>query len=317
LRVLTFNSHQPYLHLLATVLPWTFGVVIPRTPQGAARPWKPQIRPLPGNVTLYASVAAALNDHRWDWVLAHNVHDVMDAREAHLPGVFLVHGTLSGRIVQDRATIDRQQYLAGVRKLLEAARCRVVYISELKRDDWGLPGSVIRSTVNPEQYGGYHGTRAVVLQVCNHFRERGAMLGWDIHRAVCRGVPDLVVGENPRIPGSRIAGSWEDLKEEYRSCRVYLHTAVYPYEDGFNLAVLEAMATGMPVGMVHHPTSLVEPGVDGFSAGSVEELREQIVWLLERPEEAIRMGSAARRKLGRDLPISSFRRQWESVAAEL
>jgi hypothetical protein len=228
LHVLTFNSHQPYLHLLATSLPWKFGVVIPRTPAGAAKPWDSRLRPLPDNVVLYADLAAALNNRRWDWVLAHNVHDVMDARTAGLPGVFLVHGTLSGRIVQDRARIDRAQYLANVRTLLQMARCRVVYISELKLNDWGIPGRVIRSTVDPRHYDGYHGSRAVVLQVCNHFRERGAMLGWETHRKVCTGIPTLILGNNRRIPGSRVAGSWDELKEEYRSCRVY-GRAVYTF----------------------------------------------------------------------------------------
>jgi hypothetical protein len=272
---------------------------------------------LPENVVLYDDVAAALNDRRWDWVLTHNVHDVMDARNAGLPGVFLVHGTLSGRMVQDRAPIDRAQYLAGVRALLRVARCRVVYISELKQNDWGIPGRVIRSTVDPRHYGGYRGVRPEVLQVCNHFRERGKMLGWDTHQAVCQDLPTLILGENRRIAGSRVAASWEELKEEYRSCRIYLHTAIHPYEDGFNLAVLEAMAIGMPVAMLRHPTALVEDGVDGIVAGSVDELRERITALLSHRDDAVRMGSAARARLERELPIERFRSDWESLAAEL
>ena len=43
MRVLTFNSHQAYLHLLATSLPWDFGVVTPRTPAGSILSWSDKI----------------------------------------------------------------------------------------------------------------------------------------------------------------------------------------------------------------------------------------------------------------------------------
>ncbi len=317
MRVLTFNSHQPYIHLLATALPWEFGVVTPDLPTGGKRSWDDRIRPLPSNARLYSSVDAALQEQSWDWVLTHNVNDLLDCREVSLPRVFLVHGTLSGRILQDRSTIDRPAYLKNLRLLLGVHRCEVVYISPLKYADWALPGRVIPSAVDPAQYGGYRGDRRGILQVCNNLVERGPMLGWETHREVCFGLPSLVVGANRGLPESRMARSWEDLKEHYRAYRIYLYTAVYPFEDGYNLALLEAMAAGMAIATIQNPTSPIEDGIDGVVGQTAPELRERVLWLLDRPEEALKLGGAARAKLQKRFPIADFKSGWSALASAL
>jgi hypothetical protein len=317
LRVLTFNSHQPYLHLLATALPWTFGIVTPRLPSGATKDWDPRIRPLPSNARIYSTVREAIRNASWDWVLAHNVNDLMDAREAKIPKAFLVHGTLSGRILQDRSAIDRSLYVRNLQFLLASDCCRVVYISELKRKDWGIPGEVIQPGVYIREYGGYQGNIRGVLQVCNHLKERGPVTGWKTHREVCSDLPHLVLGNNKTLPSSRIADNWDDLKEQLRSYRVYLYTPVYPYEDGYNLALLEAMATGMPIATLHHATSPIRDGSEGVSGSTAEELREKIVRLLNDPIEAADLGNRARIRVEKEFPISRFLCGWQSFADRL
>jgi len=317
LRVLTFNSHQPYVHLMATALPWTIGIVAPRLVSGNVKHWDQHIRPLAANLQLYSSVEEALKDFRWDWLLAHNVHDLMDFREAQLPKVFLVHGTLSGRIIQDQSNIDRKRYVKNLQLLLAANRCKVVYISELKRRDWGIPGEVIRSAIDICQYGGYRGEVGGILQVCNHLKERGALLGWNTCQVACRGLPWLVLGENQDLPTSRTAKDWEELKEYYRSYRVYLHTSIYPYEDGYNLALLEAMATGMPIATISHPSSPIQNGYNGIVAAEAEELREKIIDLLNNPQRAAMLGKRARNTVELEFPLARFQYEWKSLAAKL
>jgi hypothetical protein len=316
-RVLTFNSHQPYLHLLASSLPWTFGIVTPRLPSGATKIWDPRIRPLPGNAAVFSCMQEALQQGTWDWILAHNVNDLIDAGKIGLPKVFLVHGTLSGRILQDHSRIDRERYIDNLQMLLNASGTHVVYISELKRKDWGIAGAVIRHGIDARHYGGYRGEVRGILQICNHLKERGAITGWNIHREVCRDLPHLVVGNNGNLPFSRTAESWDDLKEQMRSFRVYVYTPVYPYEDGYNLASIEAMAAGMPIAALQHPTSPIRDGVEGVTAATAEELREKIMHLLDAPEEAMRLGKRARSRVENEFPLSRFQRAWQGVADRL
>ena len=259
----------------------------------------------------------ALQDSPWDWILTHNVQDLLDTRDVSLPKAFLVHGTLSGRILQDHSTIDRAVYLRNLRLLLYSNRCRIVYISELKRRDWGIPGEIIRSAVDTAEYAGYRGNVRGALVVCNHLKERGAMTGWETYRTVCRGLPSLVLGKNPNLPSSRVATDWDDLKEQFRSFCVYLYTPIYPYEDGYNLALLEAMATGMPVATLMHVTSPVRDGIEGVVASNAEELRGKIFSLLDNPVEARKMGAAAHARIEGEFPISEFRNAWQYFALRL
>jgi hypothetical protein len=298
-------------------LPWSFGIITPHLPSGDFKTWDPQIRPLPANAKTYVSMQEALRNGPWDWILTHNVQDLLDARDISLPKAFLVHGTLSGRMLQDRSTIDRAVYLRNLQSLLEINRCRVVYISELKRRDWGMPGEVIRSAVDTAEYSGYRGDIRGVLLVCNHLKERGAMVGWETYQAVCRDLPSLVLGKNPNLASSQVAANWDDLKEQFRSFRVYLYTPIYPYEDGYNLALLEAMATGMPVAALAHVTSPVRDGIEGVLAANAEELRRKILSLLDNPAEARKMGEAARTRVEGEFPISEFKDAWQSFALQL
>jgi hypothetical protein len=317
LRVLTFNSHQPYLHLLAISLPWTLGIVTPRLSSGLIKNWDLRIRPLPSNVRVYSSVPEALQEPPWDWILMHNVNDLMDAKEIKFPKAFLVHGTLSGRILQDRSSIDRSLYLRNLKILLAACACQIVYISDLKLRDWGIPGEVIRPGIDLRQYGGYQGNIRGVLQVCNHLKERSPITGWNTHREVCRDLPHCVLGNNKTLRHSRIAESWDDLKDQLRSYRVYLYTPVYPYEDGYNLALLEAMATGMPIATLRHATSPVRDGSEGVAASTASELRDKIIRLLDDPSEAASLGKRARIRVEKEFPLSEFQRAWQSFAARL
>jgi hypothetical protein len=314
---LTFNSHQPYIHLLASALDWDFGVVLPGLPSGGFKIWDERVRPVPENMRLYRSVEEARESSSWDWIMVHNVHDLLDCRDIRLPKLLVVHGTLRGRLLEEKSRLAPDLYLAHFRTLLDSMRCRLVYISELKCRDWGIPGEIVVSAVDVDQYGPYRGDKAVVLRVCNHLRERGAILGSDAHEEICRDLPGLVLGPNQGLANSRMTTSWEDLKEEYRSCRVFLHTAVYPYEDGYNLAVLEAMASGMPVAALSNPTLPVRDGREGVVADTAAELRERIIQLLGNPEHARRLGAAARERVSRDFPISAFRRRWNALAIEL
>jgi len=316
LRVLTFNSHQPYVHLLAGALTWQWGVVTPKTAAGKILAWDPAVRPRPENVRTFTSVAEAMSAERWDWVLVHNLNDLLDTKGLELPRLFLVHGTVSGRLLQDRAAIEPAEYLANLGKLLDVYACGVIYISELKRNDWGLPGRVIRHGVDLAAYNGYRGDRKGLLLVANHLNERGVMLGWETYAAVCRDMPHVVLGRNPRLLQSRAVRDWDDLKEQYRSWQVYLYTPVYPFEDGYNLALLEAMATGMPVATIAHPTSPVRDGIEGVVAGNTGELRKRVEALLESPEQACRMGRNARQRPAEVFPISGFASGWEAAAAQ-
>ncbi|MBQ4133557.1 MAG: glycosyltransferase family 4 protein [Desulfovibrionaceae bacterium] len=77
--------------------------------------------------------------------------------------------------------------------------------------------------------------------------------------------------------------------------------------ESFGLVIAEAMAAGLPV--ITHPAAgerdnaqleLVEHGKTGLIAGNAEEYAAAVIWLLNHPAEARRMGAAGREKAARE-----------------
>ena len=113
--------------------------------------------------------------------------------------------------------------------------------------------------------------------------------------------------------GVREAASHRELRSFYRSHRFYLHTAHPEYEDGYNTASLEAMATGMPVVCNAHPSAPIENGVNGFVSDDVQELREGIRRLLADRDLAEKMGQAARESVVEQHSLERFRALWNEA----
>lgn len=99
-----------------------------------------------------------------------------------------------------------------------------------------------------------------------------------------------LVGRNPDMPGVEPARNWEHLKEIFSQHRFYAHTADPLYEDGYNMASIEAMAAGLPVLSNRHPSSPIQHGVNGFVSDDPTELNHYAKLLLEKPDMARSMG---------------------------
>jgi glycosyltransferase involved in cell wall biosynthesis len=134
----------------------------------------------------------------------------------------------------------------------------------------------------------------------------------DLEAAVA-GLPFTLIGLNPSIPGARLSDGWDDLKQQFRRHRAYVHTTRMPYEDGYNLAMLEAMATGMPVATLAHTSSPIVDGVNGLVGRSGQELALSLLELLEDAEKARVLGAAARDTVAERFPMEAFMSRWTSV----
>ena len=64
-----------------------------------------------------------------------------------------------------------------------------VFISESKREDYGLQGRVILPGIDVEEYGGYTGEIAKVLRVGNNMRFRNLMFDVEFQEQACEGLP--------------------------------------------------------------------------------------------------------------------------------
>ncbi len=320
MRVLTFNWHEAYLCLLAGIgHQWD---IVERL-KGGSRSWFYAIRPVPGNARIVSEATARqrLRDRTYDVVVCHNLADAQLIEEYAVGKVLVFHNKLSTELALGGRLDQRDAVLAGYRRLLAAEpQFQPVFISEGKRADWGLAGEVIRPGIPPADYGGYEGHERRVLRVGNLMKARDLMLGYSIQREVLRDIPSTLLGLNEPEPGGRFSESWDDLRACFRSHRLFLNTTVEPYEDGYNLAMLEAMATGMPVVSLSNSTSPIVDGVNGYASADRGELRSKVAALMADRDLAARLGRAARDTVASEFPIERFAASWngllERAAAE-
>lgn len=312
LKILSFNWHEPYLCLLARI-GHEFLIVEPEIAPGHYRRWDENMRPVPKNVRLISQKSAEkmLELGELDLIIAHNIKDLIAVKDYSLPKIVVFHNCLTTEIKLGQDKVDRKEYLGQVQLLLKDVQ--KVFISGKKRQDWGLSGELILPGLDVSEYGGYHGNRETVLQVGNLLQERDLMMGYSVSKEIVGSHALTTLGLNPNIPGSRLSQGFQDLLEHFRSSRVFINTTVDEYEDGYNLSMLEAMATGMPVVSSWNASSPLEDGKNGYISKDAGYLNERINFLLKNPQEARKLGQQAQKTVQEKFPLKRFLQSWQKV----
>lgn len=314
------NHHTPYVAMLAKALPEHHFHALPT--RHAPRGWRFDQRPRPDNVEpwpgednefgvafdYWESVRGNSGPRAPDVVLLQSAFDVANVPTdvaGGLPWVLLSH--------------NHFQFEAGAGWLpawLAAHEVPLVCISAMKAASWvdaGYPRApiVIPPYAPVEEMlpweGTAEGTAPVVLTVANHLaRPLFSLEGW---LTATRGHDDgygsrgVLIGEgNDGITGANgPAPSWPTLRRWYQGAAVYLNPTVPPLEDAYNLALLEARATGMPWVSLHDtPPDEVREVVDAV-------FRHEF-W----PDPA-----AGRALVAQEFPKEPFAAAWRRVLGEV
>jgi hypothetical protein len=306
-RLLTFNWHESYVHALASI-GGAWDVVL-RT-KGGRSDWWEQIRPFPGNARVVDEATAIETARRGGYhaAVCHNLLDLGAIADTDTPTITIFH---TSKVYELAAGLDGEAFERYGKPLL--ARSTPVCVSPMKRDTWGIDAEVILPGIDAAAYEGWVGHTRAILHVGNLKRELGAINGMPALEQAVAGLPFTLLGLNPTIAGARLSHSWSDLRANMRTHRAYVHTSIAPYEDGYNLAMLEAMATGMPTVALAHPTCPITDGVDGRVGADGRAVGRALLELLEDDEEAGRLGRAARETICRLYPIETFRTRWREL----
>lgn len=318
-RILTFNVHEPYLCILASLgLPMDIGF---HADGDLSRAWNTAYRPIPDIFTIVEEPAwrPALRDGRYDLVIAHSETCAANIFGECLEGgaalIIVCHNRRRFVAEPLRQKPNLAEELASYEKLLArlGEYATFIFISESKAMDYGIPGTVILPGIDVDAYGGYLGEKEEILRVGNMMRERDIMFDVDTQEAACAGLPNRVVGHNPMIPGAQRAASFDELKRFYREGRCLLHVTREAWEDGYNLSMLEAMATGMPVVALANATCPIQPGVNGLTALDAAGLHSHLADLLADRQMASELGRAGRELIRERFPLERFVALWRSV----
>jgi hypothetical protein len=271
------------------------------------------MRPVPNGGRLISLEQALAGGGSYDAIIVHNVRDLLDIRDLKAPKILVLHVSLTARRLEEPGAPSRQIISDQVRTYLRLVGGIAVAVSEMKRGSWGLDCAVVRPTADPNEYGPHAGQERRLLRVANHVSRRRERFGWNDFQSIVAGLPWQLIGDNPDMPESRPSRDWNDLKNCYRTHRAYAHTAGPGLDDGYNLAVLEAMCSGLPVLSNLASDSPVTDGENGFISGNLGVLAEAASRLLDDPALARRLGDRARETVVRDFPVEGFVRSWHHV----
>jgi glycosyltransferase involved in cell wall biosynthesis len=309
LNILTINRHTAYLYLLSKTGHIFYVLTAEEWGESAQRP-------LPSNVNILRREDARIND--FGVVIGHDpLYDLLclglQALRRGVQYIQVFHGR------RQRTGYHRSK-VKGIGKAIYGkivlnifsclTRVQYVFISESARASWQLPGVIIRPGIPVDEMMDYSGTIESLLVVGNDLHREHFDFDAILH--LSKSLPVRIVGNNPQIPGAKSASSWEELKSFYSSYRAYVNITKEP-EDGYNLATLEAMASGMPVVTLAHPTSPVRDGYNGLVARNSDELIEKGQRLLSDWKLAKELGINARRTIVNEFSIEQFVRRWNDV----
>src|SRR3990167_1223468 len=338
--ILTFNWHEAYICSLAKT---GHRFEILERFKGGSKIWFYNTRPIPQNSVIVKERDAfdRLSSGYYDIVFCYNMKDLGEIKDYPLPKILIFHNKLTTELALGGNKYSREEYLKSVKEFIKGIKdLHFIFISKIKMDDWGLAcsersesnGDVITPGIDLNEYHGYHGSEPKVLRVGNFMKRRDIMLGYSIQEKILKSdyhpfpllhkegikgrssvIPSTLLGINDPSDGGRFSESWDDLKECYRSHRVYLNTTVDGFEDGYNLSSLEAMATGMPVVSIANKTSPVIDDYNGYISSDTKYLSEKIRYLLTSSDEAVRLGVNARKTIEKDFNIKDFVKKWNGV----
>lgn len=303
-RLLVFDCHEAWVYQLRLLgLPMDIVVDLPGRPKSH---WDEAMRPLPPKARVIRLADVPRSGEQYRCIVAHNLSDLLDVKSIPGPRLLVLHETLVGAILEQRTTVSTTELRRAVAEFTKLTNTHVVAISKLKGTSWGICDDIVTAAASPEDYPDWQGDIARGLRIANHILRRPRILMWKFHEQAFGDLPITLVGHNPEMNGVHAATNWSELKDILSHHRFYVHTADPQFEDGYNMATLEAMAAGLPVLGNRHPTSPIVHGVNGFLSDDPVELRNHAIRLLEDRELAARMGAAARETVAKHFPSSRF-----------
>ena len=316
MRIAVINCHVAYLYMLSKT-GHQFFVLKHKGNQC----WDLQQRPLPPNVVLvedaeqierYAHTPADFFDaviFQDNVIQTDKGIDVVDRlifEQRKCKKIMLFHNSF---LTQFR-TAPPEKWAEIKKQLADKLQgCKKVFISEWKKQSWGMDGAVILPGIDTEEFAGWRGIKRLALTCLNNAGYRDFMNGTQKMRLAMADYKHLILG---REQGQgNFAGSFDEYKNIVREALCYITLNNPEFEDDYNLAMLEAMSTGMPAITLDHPRSIIKSGINGFKSDDLQEINRFVHELTQ--EKAHIMGIAARNTVEKQFNINTFIDNWNEV----
>jgi len=280
MNILLANTHTPYLYSLAQTGHEFYCVEdLPEDVPWEA--WDDRARPRPQNI--HSISFSELSNTSFDMLVLQAPAQWFGRwRFPSLPTIYIEHNAQPNLV--PHYLIDKGAV--------------VVFNSSRTANSFAPQPGVTYRTIEigvPDDFSPYQGDEAVVLTVCNKFKERDTYTRFSLWHRVSLGLPRKVVGfGNPGI--SERASSWDSLRAEYCHNRVYLSVGIaFP-----GLSEVEAAMSGMPLVRVK-------------GVGELVNARTVLKRFLDDKEDAVAQGQEWRSWALEHYNIERFCSEWNEV----
>ncbi len=214
--------------------------------------------------------------------------------------------------------------------LLALPRSEGMKIVRYSPKESNIPGyighdAIIRFYKDKNEFSCWTGHIPAVITVAQNMKTpRGQFTGYEYFMRITEGFPRKIYGPNNTDTGcDGGVQSYEDLKAVYRNHRVYLYMNTYPAS--YTLNLIEAMMTGIPIVAIgpglaninlwpmetYEVHDFIQHKINGFCSNDIDELKNNIQFLLANPEVAKSVGEAGRNKAIELFGKETIKSQWE------
>lgn len=302
LRILTWHVHGNYLYYL-TQVPHDFYLVTDaaRSPHHSGRsgtlPWGPNVHEAPVERVARMEFDVILFQSRTAW--EEEQHWLLSPAQRQLPRIYLEHDPPQQHPTDTRHWVDDHGTLL----------VHVTPFNALMWDSARTPSCVIEHGVHLLGPARPTSERAAGIVVVNNLDRRGRRLGADVFAQASREVPLVLVG----MGSERLGGAGEvanhRLPQVMAPFRFFFNPIRYT---SLGLSIVEAMMVGLPVvGLATTElVTVIRNGENGFVDTRLDRLVQHMRSLLQQPQEAVRMGRAARRTAEERFNIRRFVADW-------
>ena len=150
------------------------------------------------------------------------------------------------------------------------------------------------------------------MSVVNDWPNRDWCCGWNLWNQVVKptSLPVKVYGNNPGL--SEAASSLEELRRGYQTSSIFLNTSLH---SPVPTALMEAMACGCAIVSTNNCMipEIITHNKNGLLSNDPLELKVFCEQLLFNPDEAKRLGDAARKTIEDNFNLSKFVDSWNSM----
>lgn len=310
LKILTVNRHEVYLLTLAQV---NIELYVLTSVGKEATSWRFPVAELPSNVHLLSWTSQVEKDIEsgvYEQLIVHTIQDLWFFRKYAIPKIFVMHIALY--------THSPKFYLrACMKRSLLRWDCwrhgtKLCATTHWKQATWHMPHSVVILTppMPTAPISEYQNPNAVT--VGNHLDSR-VEVDFSLYRYLSQHISLNIIGLNPTISHAITPASREAYIKKLCEYQIFVFLLRYPWEDGYNLAMLEAMQSGMAIVSLLHPYSLIEDGKNGYLCKTENEMLEKIQFLQATPSVVEKMGRRSQEIIKEKFSLKDFVDKWHTL----